>query len=93
MDPYTRLNIRPNFRQDKLPCDGKVGDVLILTPLAEDEFDSSPNGLASLWVCIKGSWEPERTHAVWARVKFDGVATCEQPVPQPPQDHPSLVRG
>ena len=93
MDPYIRLNIRPNFKQEKLPCDGKVGDLLILTPLGEEEYDSSPNGLASLWVCIKGSWEREKTHAVWARVKFDGVASCEYPVPKPPQDHPRLTRG
>ena len=93
MDPYIRLNIRPNFKQEKLPCDGKVGDLVILTPLAEDDYDSSPNGLASLWVCIKGSWAPENTHAVWARVKFDGVASCENPVPKPPQDHPRLGRG
>lgn len=93
MDPYFRLNIRPNFRQDTLPCDGKVGDVVILTPLAEDEYDATPDGMASVWICIKGSWEREGTNAVWARVAFDGVATCGAPVPVPPQNHPRLGRG
>lgn len=93
MDAYIRLNIRPNFKQEILPCEGKVGDVLILTPLAEDEYDRSADGLASLWVCIKASGSQEITHAVWARVAFDGIATCERPIPPPPQNHPKLNRG
>ncbi len=93
MDPYSRLNIRPNFKQDRLPCDGRVGDIVILTPLAEDEFDKSTDGLASVWICVKGAWAPEGLNAVWARIAFDGVAACDNPVPPPPQDHPRLGRG
>jgi hypothetical protein len=56
----------------------------MLSRLAEDEQDVSDYGEASLWVCIKGSWAPEGTPAVWKRVMFDGVATCKRPV----QNHP-----
>jgi hypothetical protein len=93
VDTFSRLNIRPNFGQDTLPCDGRVGDVVILTPLAEQDFDKSPNGQASVWICIKASWPPEKINAVWARVAFDGVASCERPVPIPPQNRPPLNRG
>lgn len=93
MDPYIRLNIRPNFQQEKLPCAGRVGDLVMLTRLAENEIDNEPNGVASLWVCIKASGDQERTKAVWARVAYDGVASCENPVPVPPQNRPVLRRG
>ena len=93
MSSYIRLSLRPNFQQRQLPCDGKVGDLLLLSPLAEDEFDSAHSGLASLWVCIKGSWELDGLNAVWARVSFDGIATCEFPAEEPPQDRPNLSRG
>jgi hypothetical protein len=93
LDPYNRINFKPNFRQESLPCDGNVGDLVILTPLAKDERDGSNDGLASVWVCIKASWGQENERAVWARLQFDGVGTCQFPVPQPPQDHPPLNRG
>jgi hypothetical protein len=93
LDPYHRINIKPNFKTSKLPCDGKVGDLLILTPLAEDERDPSHDGLASVWICIKASWGPENEHAVWARLQFDGVSTCDVPVPKPPQNHPPVREG
>ena len=93
MASYVRLNARPNFRQTQLPCDGHVGDIVILTPLGEEEFDRSPDGVASVWICIKGSWAPEGVNALWARVAFDGVAGCEAPIPEPPQDRPKLRRG
>lgn len=93
MDAYIRLNIEPNFKQNTLPCDGKVGDLLILTELPENKFDKEVDGAASLWICIKASWPPEGLTAVWARAAFDGVASCERPVPPPPQNHPKLTRG
>lgn len=99
MDPYHRINIKPNFNTDKLPCDGKVGDLIILmssspaAPLAEGERDSSKDGVASVWVCTKASWGPENEHAVWARLQFDGVSTCDFPVPKPPQNHPPVREG
>jgi hypothetical protein len=93
LDPYNRLNDRPNFKQSGLPCDGKVGDVVIITPLDEPEHDKSKDGVASVWICIKASWGPENEHAVWARVQFDGVATCGRPVALPPQNHVSLFSG
>jgi hypothetical protein len=87
VDPH-RINIKPNFKMTKLPCDGKVGDVIILTPLAEDERDPSKDGDASVWICIKPSWGPENEHAIWARVQFDLVSACDFPVHTPPQNHP-----
>ena len=86
-----QLNFRPRFEQDTLPCEGEVGDLLILTPLPERERDPEPDGSASVWFCIKGQTEGES--AVWARVQFDGVASCRAPVPTPPQGHPDLTRG
>jgi hypothetical protein len=86
-----QLNVRPTFKTDKLPCEAEAGDLVVLTTLAEGETDTSAQGLASLWFCTKGS-DRERV-AVWRRVDFDGIATCEQPVPAPPQNDPELRRG
>ncbi|WP_330766993.1 hypothetical protein [Rhodococcus sp. M8-35] len=93
MAPADRINISPNFKQQGLPCDGQVGDLIVLSPLDRDEFDDSPKGKASLWLCTKSAWEPENIPAVWSRVQFDGFATCEFPVPEPPQDIPNLSLG
>lgn len=94
MRPFDHINIRPMFRTDTVPCDGTVGDIILISPLDRDEFDPEPQGSASLWVCIKSSWEPEGMHAVWARVAFDGVTQCDfGPAPLPPQNRPELMRG
>ena len=93
MDKYTRLNILPNFQQDRLPCEGDVGDVVILTRLAKGEFDKSTDGQASVWICIKGSWAPERTNAIWALLPLDLLGTCDASVPLPPQGRPRLAHG
>jgi len=85
------VNFKPSFEQLTVPCDGNVGDLLVLSPLKEGEPDNSPQGLASLWFCIKAG-RGERA-AIWARIQFDGVATCAAPVPQPPQNRPTLTRG
>ena len=84
-------NFRPRYAHDTVPCDGEVGDILILTPLREGDHDRAPQGSASVWFCIKD--QSDELSAVWARVQFDGVATCDAPVPTPPQTHPNLTRG
>jgi len=86
-----QINIEPAFKQSTVPCAGEAGDLLVLTPLAQRERDPSPQGLTSLWFCIKAA-DGERP-AVWARVQFDGVASCDAPIPDPPQGRPRLVRG
>jgi hypothetical protein len=86
-----QINIKPLFESQSVPCDGQAGDLLVITPLKEGEIDGHPQGVATLWFCIK-SRTGER-NATWARVSFDGVATCEQPVPLPPQNRPTLRRG
>ena len=88
-----QVNVGPHFTETQLPCDGMVGDLLVLSPLKEGERDPSPQGLATVWVCIKSAPGAERDAAVWARVQFDGVASCGRPVPAPPQGRPDLVRG
>ena len=88
-----QINIKPIFRGISVPCEGEAGDLLVLTPLEEGERDGSAQGLASLWFCTKSSNEAEQEPAVWARVQFDGIATCDNPVPDPPQNRPTLIRG
>ncbi len=85
-------NFKPWFEQQTVPCEGEVGDILVLTPLTEGQPDPELQGSASVWFCIKAKLG-ERP-AVWARVQFDGVATCEEPpLPIPPQSRPTLRRG
>ena len=86
-----QVNIEPVFKQSTVPCDGDVGDLLVLTRLGQGERDPSAQGLASLWFCIKAA--DGEQDAVWARVQFDGVASCGKPIPDPPQNHPKLERG
>ncbi|MYY07788.1 hypothetical protein GT204_02475 [Streptomyces sp. SID4919] len=88
-----QFNIEPQFQRTTVPCEGTAGDLLVLTPLAEGEYDPSPQGLASLWLCTRSSNEGDQVPAVWARVQFDGVASCDRPVPDPPQDRPPLGKG
>ncbi|MFJ9369416.1 hypothetical protein ACIRRA_34035 [Nocardia sp. NPDC101769] len=85
------INIQPNYKQSTLPCEGNVGDLLVLTPLGAEELDHSTQGLASLWFCIRAG--DGKHQAVWARVQFDGVASCDAPIPDPPQNRPPLKRG
>jgi hypothetical protein len=86
-----QINFKPHFEQTSLPCEGEAGDLLVLSRLKEGELDPSAQGLASLWFCTKSG--SEERPAIWARVQFDGIATCEAPVPDPPQTHPRLKRG
>ncbi len=86
-----QINFKPWFEQQSVPCEGEVGDILVITPLQEGKSDSAAQGSASVWFCIKAS--RGELPAVWARVQFDGVATCAKPVPLPPQTHPTLQRG
>lgn len=88
-----QINLRPAFETNQVPCDGEVGDLFVMTPVPEGKRDASPQGLGSLWFCTKGSFDPEGEPAVWARVQFDGVASCKKTVPDPPQNRPNLIRG
>jgi hypothetical protein len=86
-----QINFEPHFQQETLPCEGEVGDFVVLSPLTATDRDASPQGLASLWFCIRrGNTEQPAT---WARVQFDGIATCRAAVPRPPQNHPTLKAG
>jgi hypothetical protein len=80
-----QINIKPQFKSKTVPCEGEAGDLLVLSPLAEGDVDPTPQGLTTLWFCIKSANPVEQRKAVWARVKFDGFATCDTPVlPDPP---------
>lgn len=86
-------NFGPWYERDKVPCEGEVGDILVMTPLKQGEPDRSPplQGKASVWFCIKS--QSDEGDAVWALVSFDGVANCGTPIPDPPLDRPILRRG
>ena len=86
-----QINLKPHFEQETLPCEGEAGDLFVMTPLKEGQLDVSPQGVASLWFCIKAGNTNERP-ATWARVQFDGIATCRAPVANPPQTHPTIPR-
>jgi hypothetical protein len=84
-----QVHLRPLFETTQLPCDGQPGDLLAISPLRDGEPDGSAQGVASLWFCTRAR-DRERA-ATWARVAFDGIATCEQPtIPNPPQNRPTL---
>jgi hypothetical protein len=89
-----QINFKPHFRDEgpTLPCEGQVGDLFVFSPLNDGERDGSPQGLASLWFCTRGMDEEGRP-ATWARVQFDGIATCEVRLPTPPQNRPQLNEG
>jgi hypothetical protein len=63
-------DFRPEFEQTTVPCEGEVGDLLVLTPLNEREAEPEKPGSASLWFCIKAQ-RGERP-AVWTRVPHCG---------------------
>ena len=87
-----QINFRPWFEQDKVPCEGELGDILVVTPLKDRQSDPEKLGSASLWFCMK-SGKAERP-AIWAHVQFDGFATCQTgPLPTPSQTLPPLTRG
>ena len=86
-----QINFRPEFQTTKLPCSGQVGDLIVVTPLKEGEFDPKTDGSASVWVCVKA--DLDLRPALWLRVQFDGFATCDTPLPPAAQGHPHLVRG
>lgn len=83
-----QINIEPAFKQSTVPCEGEVGDLFVMTPLAKGELDPSPQGKASLWFCTEAAVENERS-AVWKRVQFDLKANCGSPIPDPPQNTPT----
>ena len=86
-----QINFRPEFQTTKLPCSGQVGDLIVLTPLKEGEFDPKTDGSVSVWVCVKGDLDGKP--ALWLRVQFDGFATCDVPIAPAAQGHPRLVEG
>ena len=90
--PDEQLNVKPIFEAQKLPCDGEAGDLLVLTPLKDGEPDPSPppQGKATLWFCIRSG--KGELPATWALVSFDGIATCDVPLPPPPQNRPPVRR-
>lgn len=89
-----QINIEPAFKMNSVPCEGTVGDLLVLTPLDEGELDGSPQGLASLWFCTRSANMNEGRPAIWKRVQFDGFATCAiAPLPKPPQNQPPIREG
>lgn len=88
-----RISIRANYETEKVPCDGRVGDLVVLSPMREDDFDGTPVGRASVWICTKSAWDQDRLPAVWSRVQFDGFATCKYSITEPPQDIPNLSQG
>jgi len=89
-----QINLKPFFKQHKVPCEGSVGDLLVLSPMRENEFDDSPQGRASLWFCTKSEDLNEQQPAVWKQVDFDGFSTCQMSdLPEPPQDDPPIERG
>jgi hypothetical protein len=89
-----QINLKPLFQQNKVPCEGTVGDLLVISPLREDEFDGSPQGLASLWFCSKSANLKEQQPAIWKRVDFDGFSMCQMPdLPKPPQDDSPIREG
>jgi hypothetical protein len=87
------INIRPMFETDRLPCEGRVGDILVISPLPEDKFDTSNRGVASLWICTRADYPQEGVPAVWVRLQADGYASCEYPVPVPPENIEPLRGG
>jgi hypothetical protein len=89
-----QINLRPNFKSVQVPCEGTLGDLLVLTPLEEGDVDASPQGLASLWFCTKSSNVNESRPAIWKRVQFDGFSNCQMPdLPKPPQNQPPIREG
>jgi len=88
-----QISFKPHFKKEgvTLPCDGNVGDIYVFTPLDEGEKDTSAEGVASVWFCIKAA-DTDGRNAVWARVHFDGVITCAVRPPKPPQ-YPQLKDG
>jgi hypothetical protein len=82
-----QVNLKPSFLPT-LPCAAEAGDLIVITEVPEGQDDDSPQGGASLWFCIKAG--TEQRPAIWARVSFDGIATCAPSLPATPQDRPRL---
>jgi len=89
-----QINIRPAFKQSQVPCEGEVGDLFVMTPLAEHDPDPSPPhlGKASLWFCTEAAVENKQP-AIWQRVKLDEYARCGMPIPDPPENLPPAHQG
>ena len=94
MASAVQINIKPQFKLSKVPCDGTAGDLLVMTSLGEGMRDGSPQGLASLWFCTKSANLKEQQPAVWKMVELAGYATCQMPnLPDPPQNDPPVREG
>jgi hypothetical protein len=87
---FAQLRLVPHFQEDKVPCEGKAGDLFVKARRKEDD----PALVAELWFCIRGAQQQEgRTiSAVWYRVAMEGNATCAE-VPRDPPQNPSLGQG
>lgn len=95
-----QLHLEPRWlgQVQRLPCDGRAGDLLMASLLSdENERDPDPEGKASLWVCIRSSEGDmaagDGIPAVWGRVQFDIVFTCQDGMPAPGPDHPHRIEG
>ena len=89
-----QINLKPHFEEERgreglpllrLPCEGEAGDLFVFSRLKEGQQDTSAQGVAELWFCTKSSQSDGR-HAVWKRVSFDGMMTCDADLPLPPQN-------
>jgi hypothetical protein len=84
-----QLHPTPLFGQNRLPCIGELGDVLMFSPLdGPDDVDPDGQHMPSLWLCIKSSVgdNAKKGPAVWARFQFDITYTCQGGVtPSPPK--------
>jgi hypothetical protein len=86
-----QINFRPWFEQGTVPCEGEVGDIIVITPSKEGK-DRTAQGDASVWFCVKA--QAGERPAVWAHVLFDGIASCaDGPVKEPSQTLPTLRKG
>jgi hypothetical protein len=89
-DQLAQVNLTPLFNPPNLPCEGEAGDLLVVSPLKQGDVAKSHDDVASLWFCIR-SQTKEHGPAVWARVAFNGFATCNiGRVPRPQQNLPPL---
>lgn len=86
-----QTNFRPLYKTAALPCEGQVGDMIVISRLDEGEFDPSDTGLGQVWFCTRASNPDQR--ALWCRVAFEGKASCEIPYLKEPPPIPTLEGG
>ena len=61
-----------------LPVNGRVGELIVLTPFGETVFDSDDPGYQSVWVCVRASDAARHIRAAWERVVFHGEGANER---------------